>query len=130
PTYLGSNDGVFFAEALALQMTTDTMSVFATYGVNDRLDVGVAVPLNRVNVKASFVSQYGDPITGTSNPSHPETTNGCVDAIPWLQVVQVLVQPSAVTAQGCGFRAEAEGSATGIGDVVVRAKYQLWKRSG
>ncbi len=76
PNYLGV-DGIFFEEALDLQLTTDTVSVFATYGVSDRLDVGVVVPFNRVNVKATLVSQYGNTITGTSSPSRPAATPEC-----------------------------------------------------
>ena len=51
PNFYGDErrpDGVFFEESLELQLTTDTVSMFITYGVNDRLDVGVAVPINRV----------------------------------------------------------------------------------
>jgi hypothetical protein len=127
----GGANGVFFAEALDLQLTTDTISVFGTYGVTDQLDVSVAVPTNRVQVKATLVSQYGDTIVGTSNPSHLEATPLCAEYwIPWLERVQILSQPSAVTAQGCGLRAEAAGSATGIGDVVVRAKYRFLRSHG
>jgi hypothetical protein len=123
--------GVFFAEALDLQLTTDTISVFATYGVTDRLDVGVTVPVNRVDMKATLVSQFGDTVTGTSSLSRPEATAQCIDYwVPWLQRVEVLSQPSPVIAQGCGLRAEAAGSATGIGDVVVRAKYRFLTTHG
>ncbi len=45
------DDHVFFANALDLKVTTDTLNAFATYGVTDRLDVGIAVPINRVDVE-------------------------------------------------------------------------------
>ena len=39
---------------LVLQATTDTFAVFANYGVNDHLDVGVAVPFTRVDLEADI----------------------------------------------------------------------------
>jgi hypothetical protein len=135
PFYLGSEarpDGIFFQEALDLELTTNTVSVFATYGVSDRLDVGVAVPINRVQVKASFVSLYGNTIGGASSPNRPEQYPECASYwTPWIQFaadISFYVPP--VTPNGCGLRAEASGTATGIGDVVVRAKYSLLRSHG
>ena len=136
PLYQGSEehpDGVFFKEALDLQLTTDTFSVFATYGVSDRLDVGVAVPVNRVNLKATFDSQYGNTVTGVgAPPAGPNDGLSCESYwIGWIQkAADLSLYLPPVTPNGCGVRAEASGTATGIGDVVVRTKYNLLQRHG
>lgn len=86
---------IFFADSLDLKVTTDTLSAFATYGVTDRLDIGVAVPFNRVDMQATLTSRVGNTLSGVSN-DNPLT------------------------------RATA-GKASGIGDVVIRAKYNMFK---
>jgi len=78
-------------EALSLEMQTTTVVAAATYGVLDRVDLGVAVPVIQVSLAGRRVNTYnGQPFlqaTGTSN-------------------------------------------STGIGDVAVRGKVQLLRRSG
>jgi len=89
--------GIFFADSLDVRVTTDTFNAFATYGVTDRLDVGVAVPINRVSIDATLTSRIGDTIDGVDPSFAPFVTS-------------------------------ASGSASGIGDVVVRAKYNMVNR--
>jgi hypothetical protein len=135
PYYFGSErrpDGVFFKDALDLQLTTDTFSVLATYGASDRFDVGVAVPIIRVTVKATFLSEFGNTITGDGRPTRPDDEFACASYwIHWIQTAAALsLYLPPVTPDGCGIRAEASGTATGIGDVVVRTKYSLLQRHG
>lgn len=85
----------FFENSLDLKVTTDTMNVFATYGVTDRLDVGVAVPINRVDVQATLTARFGDTLDGVDEDFVP------VDF-------------------------SESGSASGVGDVVIRAKYNMF----
>jgi hypothetical protein len=95
--YLGvntQNGAVFFADSLDLKVTTDTTNVFATYGVTDRFDLGVAVPINSVSIGATLTSRVG-------------TSTG-------------IYYPPFVTSRS--------GAASGIGDVVIRAKYNLLNR--
>jgi len=135
PYYYGNErrpDGVFFEDALDLRLTTDTVSTFAVYGVSDRLDVGVALPINRVNVKATIVSKEGNTITGIGNPARPGDEFACETYwIAWIQFAsdQSLYSPL-VKPNACGLKAEASGTATGIGDVVVRTKYNLLQGLG
>ena len=101
PLFDGNNqvsDHVFFANSIDLQVTSDTLNVFGTYGVTDRLDVGVAVPINRVDMHATLSSRVGRTSTGLTN-SAPSVTS-------------------------------TAGTASGIGDVVIRAKYHMLKGSG
>jgi hypothetical protein len=106
--------------------------MFATYGVSDRLDVGVAVPINRVDVKATIVSREGNTCTGIGNPARPGDEFACETYwIAWIQFAadQSLYSPP-VRPNACGLKAEASGTATGIGDVVVRTKYSLLQSHG
>lgn len=98
PNLVFGTIGLFFTHALDLKVTADTLSGFATHGLTDRLDVGVAVPINRVAMNASLTSRIGD------------TFNGINDNSPIVK--------------------SRSGTATGIGDVVVRAKYNILKRNG
>ena len=94
--YLGLNIGdfgIFYADYLDLKVTTDTLNAFATYGLTDRLDIGVAVPINRVRMAATLSTYVADTVTG-------------VDETPTL-----------VTSRS--------GSASGVGDIVIRAKFNM-----
>jgi hypothetical protein len=90
------NEGVFFADSLDVSVTTDTLNAFATYGVTDRFDVGVAVPINRVALNATLASRVGNTLTGISD-NEPLVTSD-------------------------------SGTASGIGDMVIRAKFNVLNR--
>jgi hypothetical protein len=91
--------------------------MFATYGATDRLDVGVAVPINHVEMSASRVSVYGNSIDGVA----PRTSvPGC--NLPPL--------PTECTPVPEPIAAESSADATGIGDVVARAKYRFLSTPG
>ena len=115
-----------------MHLTTDTVSGFATYGLSDRLDLGVAVPINHVNVKATIVSKIGNTITGIGNPTRPGDEFACETYwIQWIQAAADLALYSPpVRPDACGLKSEASGSATGIGDIVVRTKYSLLQGHG
>jgi len=95
-------EGDLIDSDLFLKLDTDTFAVFANYGVTDRLDVGVAVPVQRVKMDAVFALTV-----------LPLATQG--DAV-----------PSHFFAGGSltGQLAES-GDASGIGDVVLRGKLGL-----
>lgn len=97
--YTGSRLGarsVFIEDALDLELSSDTFGMFGTYGVTDRVDVGIAIPIVRVSMRARLDSRLG-------------TEQG--------------VTPDAF------FSDERSGTASGIGDLVVRGKYNFWARS-
>ena len=58
---------LILTDALDLRVTTDTVSVFSTYGLTDNVDVAVAVPINRVAVDASLDSSERT-LAGSSSP--------------------------------------------------------------
>jgi len=90
---------------LALNLTTDA-SVFAvTYGVHDRLDIGVVVPFLHVKLDASVVAT----IERLSTAAEPE-----IHSFP----------------DGDSATFVAGGSASGLGDIVLRAKWRALPASG
>jgi hypothetical protein len=88
---------------LTLKATTDTVGVFANYGVTDRLDVGVAIPITHVALDADVqatilrLSSTDNVLVHTFTQGQNDTENTFSDS----------------------------GSATGIGDVVLRTKYNF-----
>jgi hypothetical protein len=98
--------GIFFEgdviqTALRLNLTTNTVALFGNYGVTNRLDVGVAVPIVSVNMDANIDATILRLATG------PEST--------------IHVFPNGTDKQTF----PDAGSAKGIGDVVLRAKYRF-----
>jgi hypothetical protein len=88
----------------SLTLTLQSTAVFATYGVSDRFDVGVAVPVVYASLKgssAASILDFGGPPSGQhyfgTNPQAPQFT--------------------AATS--------VSGSQSGIGDIAVRAKAHL-----
>ena len=99
--YFGQNlfqgFGLFFADSLDVTVTTDTLNAFATYGLTDRFDLGVAFPFNRVDLRATLTSRVGSTLTGVNDEIEPFVTS-------------------------------RSGTASGLGDMVIRAKYTMLKR--
>ncbi len=88
---------------LSLRATTDTAAFFATYGLTDRWDVGIAVPVIRVDLEASAAAEIVRLGTAFTPHVHTFQTNADVSK-----------------------KTFTEGrSASGIGDVVLRTKYNL-----
>jgi hypothetical protein len=88
---------IFVEDSLDLKVSTNTLGLFANYGVTQRLDIGVAIPIVHVDLQARLVKRVGSSTTG--------------------------VLPDTVTL-------EESGSASGIGDIVVRGKYNFWQMPG
>jgi hypothetical protein len=88
---------------LTLKATTDTFAVFANYGVTDRFDVGVAIPITHVSLDANVKARILR-LSSTDNV-----------------LVHTFVQGQNVTENNF----PDSGSATGIGDLVVRTKYNF-----
>jgi hypothetical protein len=72
-TYTGFVIGsttAFFENKLYLKLNTDTVGVFATYGITDRVDVGIALPFehvdleSRLDARAAVNNNFSSIITG------------------------------------------------------------------
>jgi hypothetical protein len=92
-------EGDVLEASMDLQASTDTFTLFATYGVTDRLDVGVAIPVSRIDMDLTLNAEIMR-FSTTANPALHVFPDGSSRA-----------------------SYPTTGSATGLGDVVVRTKY-------
>ena len=101
---------------LKLKVDSDISAIVATYGVTNRFDVGFALPIVHVSLKPETdltinrLATGKDPIFRTV---HQFRTDNLAD--PNCSVVTPDVE------QGC----RQSGSASGIGDILVRTKFRL-----
>jgi hypothetical protein len=94
---------------LTLDLDVDVVSVFATYGLLDRVDLGLIVPIVHTGLAAHSIAQIVPFATSGDRASH--FIAGTPDD-PVLSSTQVV-----------------NGSATGIGDLVGRMKVNLLERN-
>ena len=95
-------EGDLIRADLFLSTTAETTTVFANYGVTDRLDVGLAIPYVRLSMDVRLHLHIDRLSTGSSPFLFHVFPNGGEDA-----------------------DLRRSGSAHGFGDLVLRAKYQL-----
>jgi hypothetical protein len=88
---------------LFLELSADTIAFYANYGLTDNLDVGVAVPVTSVELTARIHAEV-QPLGSGERPIH-RFPGG----------------PAGVLEQDY----EQSGSASGLGDVLLRAKYHF-----
>ena len=85
---------VFGEDSLTLKVSTDTVGFFLNYGLTDRLDVGLAMPLVRVDMDASlrfiFVNRQGTQVGDTDEiRSGGRSKTGFGDTVAARQVQRV-----------------------------------------
>lgn len=97
-------EGDVIQAALGMKLSSMTTSFFANFGVTDHLDLAVAVPIVHVNMELTYHATILDFATHTVSPSTHTFANG---------------------AKTADFT--SSGSASGVGDVVVRGKYNLFR---
>jgi hypothetical protein len=97
-------EGDVIEAALSLKAKQDTVSLFANYGLTDRWDIGVAVPIVHVSLDAHVVATILR-LSTSSNPNIHTFVAGDPDA----------------TSETIN----RSDSATGLGDIVLRTKYRL-----
>jgi hypothetical protein len=93
--YTDFGGGVIGHDRLDVDVGTDTFGVFANYGINDRLDVGVAVPFVKTRLDATIRFAFLDDCAGCDR-----------------------------------YTLSGGGTATGLGDIVVRGKYKAFDLPG
>ena len=97
-------EGDLIEAALSLEATTDTVAFLANYGLTNRWDIGLVVPVVRVDLSASVqatilrLATEQNPLLHTFEAGNPQATR------------KTFTQ---------------SGSATGLGDVLLRTKYQF-----
>lgn len=85
---------------LSLRLTQDIYTVFANYGLTDNWDVGIIVPIITVRAKVTAWANIFDPTPETESPHAFDDASD---------------QPVSIS----------NASATGIGDIILRTKYNL-----
>jgi len=97
-------EGDLIRADLAIDLKTDTTVFLANYGVGERLDIGIALPFQRIDLNASIVATVENIATVTAPaPIHLFDDGTTQHAYP------------------------ESGSASGIGDVLVRAKWNFFR---
>ena len=97
-------EGDVIEAALSLNVATDVVSIFGNYGLTDRWDLGIAVPLVHVDMDATVLATIKRLATGANPLIHTFVAG--------QDVPQTTVTSS--------------GSATGLGDIQLRTKYRLF----
>jgi len=95
-------EGDVIQAALKMKLTSNTAVFFVNYGATDRLDIGLAVPIVHIAMDLTYHATILDFSTRVSSPSTHLFANG-----------------------GKTQDFSSSGSASGIGDIVVRGKYRL-----
>lgn len=97
-------EGDLIEAALSLDATTDTVAFFGNYGLTDRWDVSLVVPILRVDLDASVqativrLATAATPLTHTFEAGNPDATQKTFTHT---------------------------GSASGLGDMLLRTKYRF-----
>jgi len=100
---------------LNVNVSANTVAFSASYGLTDNLDLGVVVPVIDISMDAQLTSRLIR--LGSENNPRPAGSPLNFHAFPGGS----LENP---------YPAQAAASATGIGDMVVRAKYNFFKGGG
>jgi hypothetical protein len=96
-------EGDVIEAALSLKVKTDVVSVFGNYGLTDRWDIGIAVPIVHVDMDATVLATIKRLATAANPFIHTFVAGQDV--------------PQTTVTSG--------GSATGLGDIELRTKYRL-----
>src|SRR4051812_16839752 len=95
-------EGDLITTRLAMKITSNITAFVFSYGVTDRLDISTAIPIVNVSIDARADAAIDRLATGTVAPGIHRFQNG-----------------------GDTESFTRSGSASGVGDVVLRAKYRL-----
>jgi hypothetical protein len=95
-------EGDLVKMSLSLQVKTDMFAPFVSYGLNNRWDVGLVVPVVRMQLSPSITSTIDRISTGSNVLIHSWDGNGQTAKVDSLS-----------------------GTATGLGDVVLRTKFRF-----
>lgn len=84
-----------------LELKQEIFALYLDYGLSDRWDVGVVIPVIHVEAEANALAMVVDGTTGTPSPHSFDPTTGDSP------------------------RSRNRETATGIGDIIIRTKYRL-----
>ena len=104
-------EGDLVEARLSLRAKTQTAAFFGSYGLTDRLDIGIAVPIVSVELDATMESTL-ERLATSGNPSIHSFAAAGASASPDRRV------------------ASERAEASGLGDIVLRAKLSALQRPG
>lgn len=99
-------EGDVIEAALNLHLSSTTTSIFANYGLSNRWDVAVAVPIVHVSVDADLTAK--------------------IDRFATSDLPQIHQFPGGLSTASF----TRSGSASGVGDILVRTKYRFYDMAG
>ncbi len=112
PSYVA---GDVITGVLNIKLTTDILAFVMTYGVSDRFDIGAAIPIVKVDLSASTDATIQRLATGPCPGGFDPNGVTCLIAPP---IHRFPGDTSGETFQD-------SGSASGVGDIVLRGKYRV-----
>src|SRR4029450_10748976 len=114
-TVVFQNDGFrqFITQRVFLESQVRSLNMFASVGLTDRIDLAVSVPVLSVKVSGTTSESFDVTRTYNANTERGAATRADRGAPVGLLNIQVPANPL------------PSESATGIGDVMIRAKFGL-----
>ncbi len=107
-------EGDVITADLSLNLKSDILAFVMTYGVSDRFDVAAAIPIVKVSMSAS-----------TDATIQRLATGPCPGGTPNCSAVPIHRFPGDTSSETF----EDSGSASGVGDIVLRGKYRILEGS-
>ncbi len=117
-------EGDLIEAALSLKATTHTTAVFANYGVTNRWDIGLAVPLLKVNLDATVQARVVRLITDCA------LQNSCASLTAQQRQDALNIHTFERNNPDATLTVQRSGHATGLGDIVLRTKYHFLRMAG
>jgi hypothetical protein len=103
-------EGDLIETRVSMKVSTDTTAFLLNYGLTDRWDIGAAVPIQHVSLTATVLARVDRAATG----ANPNTAG--------IHQFEGASSNERLSTQS--------DSATGLGDILLRSKYRMWKAQG
>jgi hypothetical protein len=101
-------EGDLIETSVSMKVSTDTTAFLLNYGLTDRWDIGAAVPIQHVSLTATVRARVDRAATGATAPG--------------IHTFEGASPNERLSTQS--------DSATGLGDILLRSKYRMWKAQG
>ena len=103
-------EGDVITADLSLKVTSDIVAFVMTYGVSDRFDIAAAIPIVKVGLSASTNATIQRLATGPCPGGTPSCSDTPIHRFPGDATSETF---------------QDSGSATGVGDIVLRGKFRV-----
>ncbi len=118
---------------LDIELDQSVYTLYGTYGFLSNLDIGIAIPILKVDLKARASADVernavGVQLTGAA-PCFPLPNVGLPDCGTSVDVHQFANPPNLLLGED-SMNSSVKGSATGIGDILLRGKYHFLRGEG